>query len=569
MSFLIVSSAASPSNSLRTRPLSDPDQVTSLGDDDFRVSWRQSPAGERHELINITSTMALLIFGELQPDEQGWRKLRRMMESGENFDTARSVARSLVQEARGTFVLVLADTRSKQAVVLGDFLGVRPFYWSVRPGQVVIGDSRREVAKAIGARPDQVAIIERLAFGVPLGKRSVYQGVQRSMPGQELSLAVTSLSVHERGLEAASEACADTLEHAARQLGQCFHEAVRLRDDGRVPVWSTLSGGLDSRVISWLLHTEGRSPDCISLLSSAHLDGALARDFAESHGIVFHSIPFKHSRRVLWGMRTRIALDQIAGVQGNNGPTASVWSGDGGSVCVGGVYLDASLEGILNGSSAESAAARLADHFRLGISRVLFTARERGVLREQVMEDLVLAVESARLGSGGAAYRFLLENDQRRHLDDHYEFLGDHRIEYLLPFFDAQVLRSMLSTPTAWIAKHRLYMAWVRAHCQGALNTAWQHYPGHEPCDIPHGYGRDQWTHQDWGSTNTASDRAFARRHLSEWIRNGAQGETNSLRLRLVLAALLSFLPRVRGHALLPLATDLVSPDAWGGDELA
>lgn len=567
MSFLIVSGMISPGDPFQAHQHSASCHVDSLGRDDFRVHWRPSSAGDRHELFRVTPAMVLIVLGELQPDQLIWARLRHMMESAASFATISSTARSLAHNARGTFVLVLADARSQEALVLGDFLGVRPFYWATPPGALIVADTRRQVANLIGAQPDQVAIIERLTFGVPLGKRSVYQGVQRSMPGQELTIAGNSLTVFERGLEPESAITSDTMNGAAKELGNRFHESVRLRDDGRAPVWSTLSGGLDSRVISWMLHANGRAPKCISLRSPDHLDGALARDFAAFHNMTFHSYSFKHSRRVLWGMRTRIAVSQLAGAQFSRDSTASVWSGDGGSVCVGGVYLDSHLEEILHGASAESAAVRLAEHFHFGISRVLFTPHERVMLRERIMEDLGLAVETARSGAGNAAYRFLLNNDQRRHLDDHYEFLEDHRVEYLLPFFDAQILKFMLSIPTAWIAKHRLYMDWVRAHCHEILATAWQHYPDHEPCDILHDYGLDQWSHQDSVSKNASIDRAFARHHLLGWLKSGANHGNTRMRIRLSLAALVSVFPMVRGHALLPLATDLVTPDCWGGDD--
>jgi asparagine synthase (glutamine-hydrolysing) len=86
---------------------------------------------------------------------------------------------------------------------------------------------------------------------------------------------------------------------------------------------------------------------------------------------------------------------------------------------------------------------------------------------------------------GREMYFFRMAHDQRRHLALHFEDADLHRMEFLLPFYDADLLSAVASMPVDYGVGHRLYHAALRHFPATVTKVAWQTYPGHEPCPIP------------------------------------------------------------------------------------
>jgi hypothetical protein len=79
---------------------------------------------------------------------------------------------------------------------------------------------------------------------------------------------------------------------------------------------------------------------------------------------------------------------------------------------------------------------------------------------------------------------FLMHNDQRRKLTQHFENIDLHRLEFQLPFFDADFLAAVIATPLDWCLGHKFYTKWLSAFPPAVTSVPWQAYPGHEPCPI-------------------------------------------------------------------------------------
>lgn len=82
-------------------------------------------------------------------------------------------------------------------------------------------------------------------------------------------------------------------------------------------------------------------------------------------------------------------------------------------------------------------------------------------------------------------FLFLVENDQRTHLDGHFETILEHRQELWTPFLDGDFLTSVLSVPADAGMGHRFYDRWFRTLAPPVWSVPWQTYPGHVPCPVP------------------------------------------------------------------------------------
>jgi hypothetical protein len=86
---------------------------------------------------------------------------------------------------------------------------------------------------------------------------------------------------------------------------------------------------------------------------------------------------------------------------------------------------------------------------------------------------------------GRAFHLFVMLNDQRRHLASFFENIDVDRLEFHLPFFDADFLEPILSSPIDGFLKHEFYMKWLEYFPPVTTSQPWQAYPGHVPCSLP------------------------------------------------------------------------------------
>jgi hypothetical protein len=93
-----------------------------------------------------------------------------------------------------------------------------------------------------------------------------------------------------------------------------------------------------------------------------------------------------------------------------------------------------------------------------------------------------------------------MNNDQKRHLDNHFETICEHRKELHLPFFDSVFLEEMYKVPSNELLYHKMYMEWFKLFPENSRKTPWQTYPNHIPCPIKE---EQQYGHQ-WGKTKTS-----------------------------------------------------------------
>lgn len=81
-------------------------------------------------------------------------------------------------------------------------------------------------------------------------------------------------------------------------------------------------------------------------------------------------------------------------------------------------------------------------------------------------------------------YFYLMLNDQRRKLADHFENIDLYRLELQSPFLDSAFLASV-AVPIDLCLRHKFYVKWLKLFHPAVTSIPWQAYPGHEPCPLP------------------------------------------------------------------------------------
>lgn len=223
-----------------------------------------------------------------------------------------------VQRFNGMWAFAVWDKKARRLFAARDRLGVKPFYWTCRDGQLqfaseikallVDRDNRRGV--------DNDGLRQYLTFQFCLGDRTMFNGVHRLPPGHVLTFAPGDREPRIRQYWDVDFTIDE--DHSARWFQQRLHElledSVRLRLRADVPLGAHLSGGVDSSTVVALARK--LLPDGARLLTftGAFDQGpryderryarlVAERYRAEPHEIVMGPTDFAESiERIVWHM---------------------------------------------------------------------------------------------------------------------------------------------------------------------------------------------------------------------------------------------------------------------------
>ncbi|MGX4641058.1 asparagine synthase-related protein [Massilia sp. SYSU DXS3249] len=474
-------------------PLDTPQQYAAAGFFALKVDINAFDAPGDHTdaggNVTIVAGEPLLSEGEGDPD---WNRARDADVLHQEFNCG---SHAVLSRARGTFCGLHYHATDHRLTLFVDKIGVRPLYVWAGPRFVVFSTALR-VLEAIPAVPKQFdvrGVTEVVAFNFSLGDRTPYLGINMLRSGETVS--VTGGQV-ERSLYWRWDGPLDTsvdYDQAVKRSYSEFIKAIDRRHRKSAIAAAFLSGGLDSRVIVGGLAANGSTVFAVNYAPDRSQDQVFAKFVADKLGINYTQIE-TNANNVSQGYRKDAVAKWIKQTFANvadGGKAPRIWSGDGGSVGLGNVYMTPEIVDAME----RDATTEAIELFHKGIPQRIFKRQAQTKLRRlpyDGIKDELAAIDSP---DGGRKFHlFLMLNDQRRHLAQHFENIDVERIEFELPFFDADFLESVLRLPNDWFMAHRFYMDWLAEFPNGLDTIPWQAYPGHIPCTLPSPPGlRYQW----------------------------------------------------------------------------
>ena len=392
--------------------------------------------------------------------------------------------------ARGFFAVAHYDPSSETLALATDRLGVRLLYYWADDEYIVFATSLRviESLQLVPKQMDLRGVTELACLGFPLADRTPYVGVRALRAGEivRFTAQATSQSQYWRWDEIAPRERHEDI--VLKEAYEHFAAAVRRRLRRDTVTVSLLSGGLDSRCIVGMLRSLNINVHTFMFAAPRTKDFAFASEIA-------HRLGTMHEQRGVESAGHEQWLSLVADAW--KGSTARLtwppqrpqllWSGDGGSVGLGHVYLNPERVRLLRGNERTRAIeGYLAQYYSPVLRRVmdpdlyevLKDVPHRGV--EEELDD-VRSEDPAR-----RFYLYLMHNDQRRHLVEYLENIDVHRFELHEPFFDSDLLACIMSGPTDLYIGHRFYTKWLQLFPPVVTSVPWQTYPDHEPCPLPH-----------------------------------------------------------------------------------
>lgn len=411
---------------------------------------------------------------------------------------------SRLAATRGSFCGFCFDKKTKILTLCSDKVGVFPIYIATVGSRIYFSNALR-MLRNIGAVPKKLVperLFSNMAFGYCLDRDTVFADIDRIYGGEMVEVSQSGIQNRQYWNWDKIEPIDYNSTELEDQIYQSFIDAVQIRCDSSPGELSFLSGGLDSRCIVAALRNIGRPVWTLNFApegSQDHLFGRLAASAlgAQHYELGLGSDNFsKRQKKILdsWADENKSWVAQ--GVK-----PYRVWSGDGGSVGLGHVYLDDKFVNLLREKQVSKACQCLMIDEKLGLPIGMLPHEMKQVAQHVPLEKMVKEIKSfSPPDPAKSGFLFFLLNDQRHHLADYFENLDLYQFEVILPFFDSKLLELIVAAPIDGFLGHAFYNRWLEKFGPAISTVPWQAYPGHVPCPVSteqYGKLRYQWN-EDW-----------------------------------------------------------------------
>jgi asparagine synthase (glutamine-hydrolysing) len=396
---------------------------------------------------------------------------------------------SALQQCRGSFAFAHYNAIASTLHLGTDALGLRSIYYVIQDNCLIFATALRvlEALPQINKSLSVLGMAELCAFTLPLANRTPYENIHVLRECELLSASPGGIGLNSYDVWSMPQDPVPPTTNTAAHLHAVFRESVAVRLANETRVYSFLSGGMDSRAIVATLLDLGQKIEALNFSSNGSQDQRYAELFSEQAGesCQLHRLPggvFPNFSLLALAAKSALESSQQTRVD----RPQFIWSGDGGSVGLGHVYMDDAMLDAAERGDMALAIRHLLDFNGIALTNHLFTEAFRSTIPEAMLDDVTQEIHRyPRHDLGRQIYFFLLFNDQRRHLFKHFETIDQHGLELLTPFFDTQFLMAVAATPARAGVAHRLYGQFFDYLPQFARNTPWQTYPGHQACPIP------------------------------------------------------------------------------------
>lgn len=393
-----------------------------------------------------------------------------------------------LRSSRGSFCGLSYVTETETLSLFTDKVGIFPIYYYKNKDYLFFSSALRIIFAIFGKEliPNIESTTEILALGYPLGDSTHYQDVRSIRGGTILSFDKFKLT--ELKYWRWDEVKSNNLDESSIStiLYEQFLESISLRKSTNGSEISFLSGGLDSRCVAAALKNIGKEVHSLNFAPEGSQDFVFGRMASSALGTL-------HFERQLnagnFSLRQKQIITEFCLSFADTHPELikqpRVWSGDGGSVGLGHVYLDHTFINLLRTSKFEDSVNYFFKKHKISIPLKATKSTVNNFylhkIKNRVLDEIIRYSPSDLARQG---FFFLLENDQRRHLSAYFENIDILRYELILPFFDANFLETIISSNIDYFLNHDFYNSWLYQFGESTYSVPWQAYPGHTPCPI-------------------------------------------------------------------------------------
>ena len=180
-----------------------------------------------------------------------------------------------VRRLNGMFAFVIYDRDNRRLLAARDRFGIKPLYVFENDRSLLFASEIKALLAhpEVSAEPNIKALQEYIVFQYLLNGTTFFKGIEKIDPGYYHLVDLDSFE-HTKTRYWNLDFSVDTShteEYFIRTLRELIEDSVRLRLQSDVPLGTTLSGGMDSSIITLL--ASSRSPETIKTFTGAFREG--------------------------------------------------------------------------------------------------------------------------------------------------------------------------------------------------------------------------------------------------------------------------------------------------------
>lgn len=440
-------------------------------------------------------------------------------------------AADALRRLRGGFCGYLFDKRTKELLVYTDQAAFKPVYYYIDADKWIVADHLDDMVKVLKYNHlcvdfQPLAAQYMLTYGYMIDDTTFIRRIHRLLPGQYLCSFEGQRSITRYHM-IKDEPVEITEEEAVEKIDVAFREAVRRefekdREYGYRHLVD-LSGGLDSRMVSWVAHDMGYTDQVnMTYCRAGYRDESISKQIAHR---LRHEYLFKPLDDAKW----MYDIDEV--VTQNNGAA---------------LYM-----GITGGRRM----LELIDTKQFGIEH---TGMIGDLILGTIYHDKALSYGKPMFGQNAHSdrlhYSFLTEILEEYPCQEMFgiyargilgaasSFLTRQQyIETASPFMDVDLMDTAFSIPFEFRNHHHIYLRWIREKYPEAAEFGWEKWGGVKPkeshifirkmkttqrllwqgvCNIMHMDNRDNMNPVDYWYDQDPAVQKYFRDYMTSSIEN-------------------------------------------------
>lgn len=211
---------------------------------------------EPQPIFNEDKSLCIFMDGKIYDYEKEMRKLREKHEIVIDNDpefclhSYEECGIDFVKNLNGSFVCVICDLRANKIIIVNDRYGLRPLYYAINNGKLLFASEVKAILedKNFKKELNDETVADFFAFGEILGTKTFFKGIE-VLPPASIAVWDGEFAISQYWDFKYNPDYTLSKEDIVDQLLKSFKKAVGIRLKDNYRYGSSLSGGLDSRLI--------------------------------------------------------------------------------------------------------------------------------------------------------------------------------------------------------------------------------------------------------------------------------------------------------------------------------
>lgn len=379
--------------------------------------------------------------------------------------------KKFLHELRGGFCGYLFDKEKQSVALFTDHVGNKAIYYYVNQDKWMISNHLDYMVQVLKANQEKYSFHETaakymLTYGYMMDDSTFISQIHRVLPGKYVIIKNSNIATERYYMIPHAEEKM-TEEEAIEKIDRAFREAVR-REFEKDKEYGyrhlvDLSGGLDSRMVSFVAHQLGYTEQVnITYSQAGYSDEKISKEIALA---LQHEYLFKSLDDAAW-------MQDIDMITSQNNGAALLLGITGGSRMLGilntdqfgmehtGMIGDAILSTFYHDKEFNNAAPRFGYH---RYSERLQYEFDKKVLEEYPCQELFAVYTRGMLGAQSSY------------------IIRQHYVETDSPFMDVDFLNVVFSIPFEYRNRHHIYLKWMLQKYPEATQFGWEKWGGIKP----------------------------------------------------------------------------------------